>query len=193
MLLKSQHNIANKGSLFLEDLRDLEKEYCFSFQSNIYTHKLDELNNTTNIQTFYKDSIVLFPSFTCSCNNYTETGLVINNFCIHLKQKTLSLHRKKLSSLSYLLLKDFNDKTITYKFLSEEKIAVYTSILPYKKYIIFYYPNEENIYKKIKYYPIIETFEFGVVLSAEQKILDLIQFIKNEVTIEYAVVKTKKS
>lgn len=192
MLLKSTKNNFNNGSFLLDDLRDLENIYCFAFPQNVYLPKLDELKNVNLLSATYKNYTLSFPAFTCSCNNHKTTELIISNFCIHLKNKTLTLFKNKLSSINFLLLKDFTGGTITYKFCDEENLSIFFSVIPYKKYITLYYPTEINNYKKIKYYPLNNRYEFGIKFFADQKVIELVNKTKEKLIINYDVINAIK-
>ncbi len=184
MLLSSNRFSGLKTTTIINDLRDLEKLYYFSFNGVRYYHKLTELENIKQINTKYKKYQIIFPSATCSCNNFTNTDLIINNFCIHLQKKILTIFKDKLVDLSYLLLKDFVPNTISYKIELEKEYFIILSIYPQVKYVKIYFINNKNIFQVIKYYPLKKQFQYGINLNLNKNKNDFIEEVLNNIEIK---------
>jgi hypothetical protein len=194
MLLKSSKSGFNSDSLFINDLRDAENKYYFSFEGAEYFHILSELSDSPQITTNYKEYKILLPIGVCTCTYNKPTLLVINNLCVHLKYKIMSIYKSNLTNLSFLLLKDFIPETKFYQISDTLNNHVYLGIFPYKKHVIIYYQKQQKIYGKIKYYPFKKGFEFGAELNLEENIKKLVDKVKEKLSIiNEVVVKQKPS
>lgn len=183
MLLSSNLFSGPKTTKVIHDLRDLEKVHYFYFKGVRYFHRLTELENINQFNTKFKQFTITLPTATCSCNSFTKTDLIIDNFCIHLQKKILTILRDRLLDLSYLLLKDFKLNTHNFKAELNNNYFIILSFFPKKFYVKIYFKNKYNIFKALKYFPLKKQFEYGIKLELDNDKNDFIESVLNKIEI----------